>query len=304
MSNTTKSNFFEKGSVNMLMGAFCLATMGAITRKLGKQFSSVELVFFRNIIGTTILTVSFFVKPITRQTGGKFGMLAFRGAIGTLSLFAFYYCLTKLHLAVANTYNLTYPIFIGLISGFILKHKLMPIHWFAILVGFTGVLFVFRPDFSFPLKFHLIGLFTGFGTAVGYITISKLNGFYERRIVVLSFLLTGLILSLISMSIGLFYQNPNLDFILAPFIMPVNSDWIWIFLMGCIALAGQTLITRAFSFGKPNVVGSINFMQIPFAMIYGIVLGDFFVDYLSFIGIVLIVGSGVLMILFSNKIAE
>ena len=300
MENNTKKNLYENGVINMLIGALCLASMGAITKTLGKQFSSVELVFFRNLIGTTILAITFIAKPV-KQTGGQFGMLAFRGVIGTLSLFAFYYCLTKLQLAVANTYNLTYPIFLGIISGLIFKKKLRTIQWLGILFGFAGVLLIFRPDLTFPIKFHLIGLFTGFGTAVGYTMINRLSGIYERRIVVLSFLLSGLILSLISMLVGLYYQNPDLDFILAPFIFPAGNNWMWILLMGIIALLGQTFITRAFSFGKPNVVGPVNFMQIPFAMVYGVILGDVFLDAISYIGILLIIGSGILMIIFSDK---
>jgi drug/metabolite transporter (DMT)-like permease len=286
----------------MLLAALCLATMGAITKTLGKTFSSVELVFFRNVVGTLILCSTFLIKPV-QQGGGRPFLLIFRGFIGTSALFAFYYCLTKLQLAVANTYNLTYPIFIGLISVLILRRHLALIQWIGIAIGFAGVLFVFRPDINFPLKLHLIGLFSGLGTAIGYLTVNQLSKIYDRRIIVLSFLLTGLVLSLTSMAIGLYYQNPDLDFVLAPFIFPAGKEWMLLLVMGTIALLGQTFITRAFTFGKPSVVGPINFMQIPFAMIYGLLLGDFLPTVYSSIGILLILGSGVLITIYSNKIA-
>ncbi len=291
----------ESGIANMLLGALCLATMGAITKILGKTFSSVELVFFRNVIGTLILCVTFFIKPV-QQVGGRPLLLIFRGFIGTSALFAFYYCLTKLQLAVANTYNLTYPIFIGLISVLVLRKHLAAVQWIGIIVGFIGVLFVFRPDINFPLKLHLIGLFSGLGTAIGYLTVNELSKIYDRRIIVLSFLLTGLFLSLTSMAIGLYYQNPDLDFVLAPFFVPAGKEWAMLIAMGVIALLGQTFITRAFTFGKPSIVGPINFMQIPFAMIYGLLLGDFFPTIYSAIGIMLILGSGILITVYSNKI--
>ena len=291
----------ENGIANMLLGALCLATMSALTKILGTKFSSVELVFFRNVIGTSIICISFFIQPI-RQQGGRFFLLAFRGLIGTSSLFAFFYCLTKLHLAVANTYNLTYPIFIGIISVLVLKKRLGLIQWIGIIIGFAGVVFVFHPDLNFPIKFHLLGLYTGFATAIGYITVNELSKIYDRRVIVLSFLVTGLFLSVISMIIGLYYQNPDLDFILSAFSAPHGTEWLFLLLMGIIALLAQTFITRAFSFGKPNVVGPINFMQIPFAMIYGLLLGDFLPNIYSAIGIALILGSGVLITIFSSKI--
>ena len=286
----------------MLIAACCLASMGAVTKILGKKFPSVELVFFRNLIGTVILCVSFFIEPI-KQAGGRFRLLVFRGMIGALSLFAFYYCLTKLQLAVANTYNLTYPIFIAIISVLVLRKKLQLSHWMGILIGFAGVVLVFRPDLNFPLKYHLIGLFSGLGTAVGYITINKLAGIYDRRVVVLSFLLTGLALSCISFLVGLYYQNAHFDFLLAPFSMPVGTEWLLLGLMGTVALVAQIFITRAYSFGKPNVVGPVNFIQIPFAMMYGLLLGDFFPSFYSAAGILLIIGSGVLITVFSDRIS-
>src|ERR1035437_10276244 len=51
----------ENGIANMLLAALCLATMGALTKILGRRFSSVELVFFRNVIGTTIICISFLI---------------------------------------------------------------------------------------------------------------------------------------------------------------------------------------------------------------------------------------------------
>ena len=293
-------NLKGNGIVNMLIATLCLATMGALTKKLGQRFPSVELVFFRNLIGTVILGVSFYANPV-RQQGGKFGMLAFRGFIGTMSLFAFFYCLTKLNLAIANTYNLTYPIFIGLISGFVLLKPLKKVQWLGIGLGFAGILLIFRPDLSFPVKFHVLGLFSGFGTSLGYLSINHLHEYYDRRVIVLSFLLTGLTVSVISMLVGLYYQNPELDFVLAPFVHPMGREWALILAMGSIALLGQTFITRAFSFGKPSVVGPINYMQIVFAMGFGVLLGDFFPDLLSMAGMALIISSGVLMTIYSTK---
>jgi len=106
----------------MVLATLSFALMGAITKLLGNRYPSVELVFFRNLIGTMLILISIWNKPLI-QTGGKWNLLVFRGSIGATSLFAFYYCLTKMQLAVANTYNLTYPLFIGFMSVFILKKK-------------------------------------------------------------------------------------------------------------------------------------------------------------------------------------
>lgn len=274
--------------------------MGAITKLLGNRYPSVELVFFRNLIGLSIILISVVNKPLI-QIGGKTKLLIFRGTIGATSLFAFYYCLTKMQLAVANTYNLTYPLFIGFLSVFILKKLLSFKQWMAIILGFAGVLFIFRPDMNYPLKYHLIGLYSGIGTSMGYLSIHYLGKFYDRRSILLSFLTGGLILSCLSFFISLFYENKSFDFFLSPFIVPQGFDWVLILFMAVIALIGQSFVTKAFSLGKPAVMGTLNFLQIPFSWLAGLYLGDSNYNLYTYFGIFLVLLSGIWMSQLSNK---
>ncbi|NBU35789.1 MAG: DMT family transporter [Bacteroidetes bacterium] len=284
----------------MVLATLSFALMGAITKWLGDRYSSVELVFFRNLIGLIIIVISIINKPLV-QIGGRFKLLVFRGTIGATSLFAFYYCLTKMQLAVANTYNLTYPLFIGFLSFFIFKKSLTFKEWLAIITGFAGVLFIFRPDMNYPLKYHLIGLYSGLGTSLGYLSIHYLGKFYDRRSILLSFLTGGLVLSCLSFLISFFYENAAFDFFLSPFIVPQGFDWILILLMAVIALIGQTFVTKAFSIGKPAVMGTLNFLQIPFSWLAGLYLGDSNFNLYTYIGILMVLFSGIWMSQRSNK---
>jgi drug/metabolite transporter (DMT)-like permease len=294
---------FKNGIFNMLIAAAFLAIMGAITKALGRKFPSVELVFFRGIVGTALIAYTVYQNPF-RHKGGKFGMLVFRGLIGSLSLFAFFYCITKINLALANTYSLTYPVFIGIFSAMVLRRPLSKIQWLATLLGFIGVLLIFRPDLNFPLKFHLLGLFSGMATAVAYIAINRLSTYYDHRATVLSFLITGLALSSLSFFTGLFYQNPDLDFILSPFVMPSGAEWFWLLLMGFVAMWAQIFLTRGLSYGKPTVVGPVHYMQIPFALLLGLFLGDSLPDLPSLAGIAIIIGSGILITVLTHRTAK
>lgn len=290
----------ESGALNMVLATLSFALMGAITKLLGNRYPSVELVFFRNLIGLMIILISIKNRPLI-QIGGKTGLLLFRGTIGATSLFAFYYCLTKMQLAVANTYNLTYPLFIGFLSVFILKKILTFKQWIAIFIGFAGVLFIFRPDMNYPVKYHLIGLYSGLGTSMGYLSIHYLGKFYDRRSILLSFLLGGFILSCISFLLSFFYENKDFDFFLSPFIFPKGFDWILILFMAVIALIGQSFVTKAFSLGKPAVMGTLNFLQIPFSWLAGLYLGDSNYNLSTYIGIFLVLFSGVWISQLSNK---
>lgn len=275
----------------MLLAAFCFALMGACTKWLGRKFSSVELVFFRNLLGILFLMPTFWQKPL-QQEGGKLKLLLLRGLVGSLSLFCFYYSMTKIQLGLANTYNLTYPIFMGFIAGVWLRKPLSKTQWLCIVFGFLGVLCIFRPDVGVPLRNHFIGLFSGCATAIAYLAVNELSKVYDNRIIISSFMIFGLIFSVISMLLGAHYQNPALDFMLAPFIMPNGIEWIWIFVLGVVALLGQIFLTRALQFGDPATVSPINYMQIPFSLMLGYWLGDRSLDGLSWLGIAFIIASG------------
>lgn len=278
----------------MALAAFSFALMGASAKWLGNRLPSVELMFFRNIIGVTIISATILRRPL-RQTGGKPGLLVFRGIVGTLALFGFFYNLTHIRLAEANTYNLTYPIFIGLISALFLGNRVSFRQWIHILLGFIGILFIFRPNLDISLKNHLLGLWSGLGAAIAYLSINQLRHYYDHRATVLSFMVSGIVLPVIGTSVGRIWSMPALDFLMAPFIWPLGQEWVFLLFLGLSAMMGQIFVTRALSLGNPAVVGPINYLQIPFAILFGLFMGDAFPDELTLFGIGLIVFSGILI---------
>ncbi len=105
----------------------------------------------------------------------------------------------------------------------------------------------------------------------------------------------GTIGPLILMIIGSFYSNPNLDFMLGSFIMPTFNDWFYILLLGIFSTYAQIYMTKAYSFAKAGIIGTISYSNIVFSIILGLILGDKFPSILIIFGIILIVVSGILV---------
>ena len=97
------------------------------------------------------------------------------------------------------------------------------------------------------------------------------------------------------MIIGSFYSNPNLDFMLGTFTMPKLNDWVYILLLGIFSTYAQIYMTKAYSFAKAGIIGTISYSNIVFSIILGLVLGDSFPSMLIVLGIILIVVSGILV---------
>lgn len=282
------------GIYYMLIASLLFAGTGALSKILSSELSSIEIVFFRNIIGLGLIILMIYKKPL-HQTGGKFWLLAFRGIIGTIGLYAFFYNIAHIDLATAFTFSKTSPIFTALLAAFIFKERLSYLGWFAIFIGFIGILFIIEPTLGVS-KDEYIGLLSGIGAALAYTSIRGLRKHYDTRAIVLSFMLCGSAIPLLSMIIGSFYYRPDLDFLISPFIMPSLAGWAMVILMGLLATGFQIYLTKAYAASKKaGVVAAVGYSDVVFSMIFGLILGDSLPSAWAFLGIVMIIGAGILV---------
>lgn len=278
----------------MLIAALGFSLMGGFAKLLKPSFNAPQLVFYRNLTGLVVLLYSFLRYPV-QQTGGKTGLLIFRGCMGTVALYTLLYNILHIPLGTALTYNTTNTLFIALFSWWALKEKLSPLAWFCIVLGFAGILLINKPSVEVGWKFHIVGLVCGISSAVAYLSVSSLNKYYDTRIIVLSFILSGVLLPLTGMLLGGFTGWPTDDFFISTFRLPVGMEWLYITGMGLTALLGQYFVTKAYGHDKAGIVSAIGYSNIVFAITIGVLMGDAFPDMQTLSGIVLVMLSGVVI---------
>lgn len=278
----------------MLLAALGFSVMGGFAKVLKTSFNTPQLVFYRNLVGLIFLCYSLFQYPI-KQSGGKLGLLIFRGIMGTLALYTLLYNIIHISLGAAMTYNTINTFYIALLSWWLLKEKLSVTAWICIIAGFAGILLIYKPSVDFSWKFHFIGLLHGLLSAVAYLSIGTLNKYYDARIIVLSFLTSGLLLPLISMGIGFSLNIPHDDFFFPVLKLPVGIEWFYVIGMGVSALLGQYFVTKAYSNDKAGIVSAIGYSNIIFGLIIGVLLGDIFPDILAIVGVLIVIASGVVI---------
>ena len=286
----------------MLLAALCFSTMGAAAKLLKGSFNAGQLVFYRNAIGLLFLSVSLIRYP-PKQTGGKLPWLFFRGLMGTTALYTLLYCILHMPLGTAMTYNLTSSLFIALF-GFIMFREYHGIQvLFAVLLGFTGMLMIYKPGFSdSPWFYHFAGLVSGVTSALAYLTVGRLAKYYDSRVIVLSFLLSGVILPGISLILHYAGGITDNGLFIISFKWPENGMiWFYLLVLGLAALFGQYFVTRAYGAEKPGLVSAIGYSNIIFSLIFGLLLGDAFPDLLSLLGILCIISSGIMISLQKRK---
>lgn len=278
----------------MLLAALGFSVMGGAAKALKGSFNAGQLVFWRNSIGLLFIGISL-LNRAPDQTGGKLLRLVFRGLMGTSAVYMLLYCILHLPLGTAMSYNLTSALFIALFSFLLFREYEGRWVLLAVLLGFAGMLFIYKPNIHFPWYYHLAGLLSGILSAIAYLTVGRLTKYYDTRVIVLSFVLTGVLVPLLFTLFRYLLHLPADEILFINWRWPQQAEWFPVLLMGTSALFGQYFVTKAYGADKAGIVSAISYAGIIFSIFIGMMLGDAFPDAVSLFGIGCIICSGLII---------
>ena len=287
----SKLKSIDKGVLFMLLSALISALNGAVAKILSETMDPIEVVFYRNLLGVIIILYSLKKIPVSFDIS-KLHLLFLRGFFGAVAMLLFFYTIATIPLGVAIILNKTSPFFVTILAYYLMKESINTHTIFALIIGFVGIVLIIKP-FGIEISHeHILGILGGFLSAAAYTTIKKIKNIYDARIIMLSFMGIGVILPLL-----LFLFTPYVQF-------QIHADpliWTLIVIMAIISTASQWLLTRAYSLSPASIIGVVSYSNIPFAVGFGVMLGDSFPDMYTFLGIALIVLGGILVSRKSSK---
>jgi len=269
----------------MLLSAFFAAFSGAIAKVLSETMDPIEMVFYRNIIGVLILLYGLKKAPVVVNKS-KIHLLILRGVFGSLAMVLFFYTIAHIPLGEAIVLNKTSPFFVTILAFYLMNESINKNTIFALIIGFLGIVLIMKP-FGISLSIeHLMGVLGGFFAAAAYATIKKIKDIYDTKLIMLSFMGIGSIIPLL-----LYLFTPYVTF----HIYTDFYTWSLLIFMAVISTVSQWFLTKAYSLSKASIIGVVGYSSIPFAIGFGLVLGDAFPDLIVFVGIALVVIGGILV---------
>jgi drug/metabolite transporter (DMT)-like permease len=284
-NSLSKLKSIDKGVLFMLLSAMISALNGAVAKILSESMDPIEVVFYRNFLGVVIILYSLKKIPVSMNMS-KLHLLVLRGVFGSLAMLLFFYTIATIPLGEAVILNKTSPFFVTIIAYYLMKEKINMHTFFALIIGFVGVVLIIKP-FGIELSHeHILGVLGGFLSAAAYATIKKIKNIYDARVIMLSFMGIGMIIPIILFS---FTSYVEFQLYTDPFV------WLLIVVMAVISTVSQWLLTRAYSLSNASIIGVVSYTNIPFAVGFGVMLGDSFPDMFTFLGIALIVLGGILV---------
>jgi S-adenosylmethionine uptake transporter len=274
----------------MLLASFAFASMAVCVKIASAWFNASELVFWRGLLGM------FFIWLFARQQKESLRTAhgaahAWRSLVGVLSLGAWFYAIAGLPLATAMTLNYLSSVWIAafLLGGALLAWtpgqgsplRQGPVAA-AVLAGFAGVVLMLRPTIDQDQLFAgLVGLLSGLASAFAYLQVMALGKLGEPESRTVFYFALG---SAVAGALGMLVTG------VSPW------DWAhaaWLLPVGLLASLGQWCMTRAYSHGATLVVASLQYSGIVFGAFYSVVLFDDAITPMGWLGMGLIVASGV-----------
>ena len=278
----------------MLLAALGFSVMGGAAKILKGSFGAGQLVFWRNTVGILALFAGFIANP-PKNKGGKLKLLIFRGILGTTALYSLLYCILHLPLGTAMTYNLTSAIFIAIFSFLLFKEYHGRIVLLAVVLGFIGMLLVYKPAIDFPWYYHVAGLISGISSAIAYMSVNRLATYYDNRVIMLAFIGSGFIVPSIFMIVRYVFKIEPDNVFFINWRWPVGIEWFYVLWLGLAAFFGQYFVTKSYGADKAGIVSAIGYSNIIFSVFIGMALGDAFPDLISATGMLCIIASGVII---------
>jgi drug/metabolite transporter (DMT)-like permease len=108
-------------------------------------------------------------------------------------------------------------------------------------------------------------------------------------------MIIGTIAPIVLMVISQFLYIQSLDFMMGLFVLPTDTDYIYIIGLGVTATFAQLFMTKAYANNKAGLVSVISYFNIPFSILFGFIFFDDNPNIYVYLGIVLIVISGILI---------
>ncbi len=223
-----------------------------------------------------------------------------RVAIVMLSNVTYFTGLAVMPLADAVAVAYVSPIVITLLSVAFLGEKVGPRRWAAVIVGMIGVIVMLRPGLGVLQPAALLVLISAVLYATGNLMARQMGG-TESAMTLSFYVQVGFVI--VSLAMGLWAGDGHLAtedglwaFLFRPWIWPPLADWPVFLATGLSVGIGGMMVAQAYRTTEAGLIAPFEYVGMPLAILWGLVVFGTFPDAVSWVGIALICGSGLYVI--------
>ena len=277
----------SQGVKHMLFAVFTFSLMKVFVKTLS-HIPVMEVILFRAIIS---LIISYVI--LKRQQVPIFGnnkkLLVGRGVTGAIALTMNFYLVQKIPLATTSTLTYLAPVFSTLIGIFMVKEKVRWMQWLFFAISFGGILVIQGFDIRISYFHLMIGIATSIFMGLAYNFVRKLNT--TEHPVVIIFYFPLVLLPVAAIWSAFFW------------VQPVGMDWFNLLMVGITTQVAQFFMTKSYQNSEISKVSILNYLGLLFSLVFGYALFDETFNFMTYIGMAMVIAGVVLNVLLKKKLA-
>ncbi len=270
-----------------MLGTLSSLLMLAIaSRELSATISTLQMITVRNAVGLVLICALLQGSGWKQLKTSQPGTHLVRSISHLIAQYAWIFGLASIPMAEVFALEFSGPVWSVIIASVLLGEKINRFRILTLVLGIIGVLTILRPGFRNPDPAMFIVIFSAVCFALANVLTKKLvvnNSplsiiFY---VTVIQFMITVI---------------PTL----AIWVIPDTREWLWMVVMGVVAITAHYCFARAFSYADAMVVIPMDFLRLPLAGIMGWLLYQESMDVFVILG-ALIMFSGNLIGMYAEK---
>jgi drug/metabolite transporter (DMT)-like permease len=269
------------GIAMMLLATLLFTVMDSIAKNLTASYPVQQVIWARYFFQFALMLLLIPRLGIagllwTRRPGVHIA----RGLLLMISTYCMIMAISIVPLADAYTITFTAPFLVTILSVPLLKERVGWRRWTAVLVGFAGVLIVFRP-IAAPVHWAmLLPLITAACFAVYQILTRKVSYDSRETAFMMLFYLAWVGTAVMTVIVPTYWQTV------------AAGDWAWMIGMGALGAAGHLILIRALAITPASLLSPFIYSQIVWALGIGYLWFSDVPSVWMLIGCAVIVASG------------
>ncbi|MDP2242227.1 MAG: DMT family transporter [Burkholderiales bacterium] len=269
-----------RGIALMIAAMTFLPIKDGMSKILGATYSPVEIIWAQFCLVYLILApVIIYRYGLAMLWPRPLGLQILRGIFAVTGVGFFYWAVLYIPLASTTSIFFLAPLVVAALSPFLLNEAVDWRRWAAIIIGFMGVFLILRPDLDAFNQGYLIAV--AGGIIIGFFYI------YNRKLAAGTPAIVALAHSVIIGAVLLSFVMP------AVWVAPRMADVPLITSFVLCALVGQGFLMASFEYAPASVVAPFQYSAIISATLFGLFMLGEFPDIWTFLGIAIVIGSGV-----------
>lgn len=287
--------------ISLMLGFCLLAPLAdAIAKTLGTSVPLGQVVMIRFALQVAILLPLVWVSGrVWRVQGQVFWLVLARTVLHITGIATMFTALTYLPLADAVAIAFVMPFFMLILGRFVLKEEVGARRMIACLVGFIGTLFVVQPSFvtvGWPALLPV-------AVAANFAVFMLITRQIAKKTDPISLQAVSGVMAIVIMipflALGSLWEIPALEVT-----SPTIRQWNLLLGLGVLGTIAHLLMTWSLRFAPSATLAPMQYLEIPFATLLGLLIFGEFPNLLACVGIAITIIAGLYVILRERSIAR